>query len=418
MIEANNPEINVDDLMKKVKAEAQKQQLGTEVSPNQLINHQSTTADSIFVSRIDALLQNAKVGFREISEIPGKFNRFPFDKSPQKQLIKIFLKVYNFLFKKQRAVNQNFIDAFELLKSALVSIESTNKIIETRSQIVEHRNQNLVTEVKALQTEVAHYKQLLSNLSKNTNNSDIQSQAIDQELEHLQDAFYVAFEDKFRGNSEEIKKRLEVYLPILKKANLSTSESILDLGCGRGEWLQLLQDNGYKATGIDCNRVMVAECQTQNLDVHEADAIAHLQSLPSESLAGVTGFHIIEHLPFPQLLQLFAETIRVLKPSGIAIFETPNPQNVMVGSKSFYFDPTHRNPLPNELTQFLLERTGFEPVEILPLNPGDSNAKIPGDQAITQRFNELFYGFQDYAVIGYKITQDASSHKNIEEEIS
>ena len=411
MIEANNPEINVDELMEKVKAEARKRGAFSESVEYEISNRQTSTADSVFVSRLEALLKNAEKASQKITEIPAKLTRFPFNFSLFKNILLFIIKIYNFLFKKQRAVNESFIESFKLLQSALVSIE-------TRSQIVEHRNQNLVTEVKALQTEVAHYKQLLSNLSKNTNNSDIQSQAIDQELEHLQDAFYVAFEDKFRGNSEEIKKRLEVYLPILKKANISTSEPILDLGCGRGEWLQLLQENGYQATGIDCNRVMVAECQTQNLDVHEADAIAHLQSLPSESLAGVTGFHIIEHLPFPQLLQLFAETIRVLKPSGIAIFETPNPQNVMVGSKSFYFDPTHRNPLPSELTQFLLERTGFEPVEILPLNPGDSNAKIPGDQAITQRFNELFYGFQDYAVIGYKITQDASSHKNIEEEIS
>ncbi|MEC4868866.1 MAG: class I SAM-dependent methyltransferase, partial [Jaaginema sp. PMC 1078.18] len=306
-------------------------------------------------------------------------------------------------------VNESFVYSLKLLQSVLVSIE-------TRSQIVEHRNQNLVAEVKALQTEVAHYKQLLSNLSKNTNNSDIQSQAIAQELEHLQDAFYVAFEDRFRGNSEEIKKRLEVYLPILEKADLSTSELILDLGCGRGEWLELLQDKGYKAKGIDCNRVMVAECQGQNLDVQEADAIAHLQSLPSESLAAITGFHIIEHLPFPQLLQLFAEAIRVLKPGGISIFETPNPQNVMVGSKSFYLDPTHRNPLPSELTQFLLENTGFEPVDILPLNPVDFNSHIPGEEAIIQRFNELFYGHQDYAAIAYKL--DREKLNNVEEEKS
>lgn len=414
MIEANNPEINVDELMKKVKAEAQKYRASSKVPQAEITGRQMSTADSVFVSRLEALLKNAEESSKKLTEIPAKFSRFPFNFSLPKRILLFIIKIYNFLFKKQRAVNESLVDSLKLLQSVLVSIE-------TRSQIVEHRNQNLVTEVKALQTEVAHYKQLLSNLSKNTNspqNSDVQSQAIAKELEHLQDAFYVAFEDRFRGNSEEIKKRLEVYLPILKKADISTSESILDLGCGRGEWLELLRDNGYKAAGIDCNRVMIAECQAHNLDVQEADAIAHLQSLPSESLAGITGFHIIEHLPFPQLLQLFAEAIRILKPGGIAIFETPNPQNVIVGSKSFYFDPTHRNPLPSELTQFLLENTGFEPVEILPLNPGDSNSKIPGDDTIIQRFNGLFYGPQDYAVIGHKSAQEQFVHNNIDEDKS
>lgn len=414
MIEANNPEINVDELMKKVKAEAQKYRASSEVPKYEITDRQMSTADSVFVSRLEALLKNAEESSKKISEIPAKLNRFPFNSSLSKRILLFILRIYNFLFKKQRAVNESFVESLKLLQSVLVSIE-------TRSQIVEHRNQNLVTEVKALQTEVAHYKQLLSNLSNktiNSQNSDIQSQAIAEELEHLQDAFYVAFEDRFRGNSEEIKKRLEVYLPILEKAKISKSETILDLGCGRGEWLELLQDNGYKAAGIDCNRVMIAECQAHNLDVREADAIAHLQSLPSESLAVITGFHIIEHLSFPQLLQLFAEAIRVLKPGGIAIFETPNPQNVIVGSKSFYFDPTHRNPLPSELTQFLLENTGFEPVEILPLNPVDLNSYIPGQETIIQRFNELFYGHQDYAVIGYKLAQEEYSKNKLEEEES
>jgi O-antigen chain-terminating methyltransferase len=223
------------------------------------------------------------------------------------------------------------------------------------------------------------------------------------ELDHSLDAFYFAFEERFRGSREEINRRLEVYLPRLREAQIAPGDSlILDLGCGRGEWLELLRDNGYRARGIDLNRVVIEQCQSRGLEVLEGDVIAYLQSMPDDSVAVITGFHIIEHLPFEILVKLLNEAFRVLRQRGLVIFETPNPANVLVGSCNFYFDPTHRNPLPSLMTQFLVQYCGFAEVEILNLNPSTETA-ISEDSEIAKRFNECFYGPMDYAIIGYKL---------------
>jgi SAM-dependent methyltransferase len=224
------------------------------------------------------------------------------------------------------------------------------------------------------------------------------------EEKHSLDAVYVSFEDQFRGTRAEIKERSRVYLPFLQERKIGTKNMpILDVGCGRGEWLELLLENQLDARGIDINRVLLAYCKEAGLDVAEDDILEHLKNQPDRSLGAVTGFHIIEHLPFDILVRVFDETARVLKPGGIAIFETPNPQNVLVGSHNFYLDFTHRNPLPSLTTQFILEARGLCDVQILNLHPYPESSKLLDDGTeLVKRFNEYFYGPQDYAVIGRK----------------
>src|SRR5262249_55487464 len=114
--------------------------------------------------------------------------------------------------------------------------------------------------------------------------------------------------------------------------------------------------------------------------------------------------HIIEHLPFPSLLDLLDETVRVLKPGGVAIFETPNPANILVSTERFYLDPTHRHPLPSPLVKFLAQERGLCHVEVMPLHPWPDTVHVPAqDSAIAERFNQLFYGPQDYAIVGWKV---------------
>jgi SAM-dependent methyltransferase len=180
------------------------------------------------------------------------------------------------------------------------------------------------------------------------------------EDQHFLDAFYVAFEDQFRGSREDILNTLKVYLPLIQEAQVGTPESsILDVGCGRGEWLELLRESGYTARGIDINRVMLEQCRSRGLEVVEADVIDYLRTLPDSSLGAVTGFHIIEHLSFETLVQLFDETVRVLKPGGLVIFETPNTRNILVGSGDFYRDPTHKNPIHPDTISFLAKSRGL-----------------------------------------------------------
>ncbi len=224
------------------------------------------------------------------------------------------------------------------------------------------------------------------------------------EEDHLLDAMYATFEDQFRGTREDIQNRQRIYLPLIQDCQAGTDDApVLDIGCGRGEWLALLRDEGLTARGVDLNRIFVQQCQEDQLTVIEQDAIAYLRSLPNHALGAITGFHIIEHLPTRTLIALFDEALRVLRPGGVAIFETPNPGNVLVGSCSFYMDPTHRNPLPPLLSRYLIEARGFVRVEIRELHPVDVSQHITeGPSAIIGPLNHYLFGPQDYAVIAYK----------------
>jgi SAM-dependent methyltransferase len=231
-----------------------------------------------------------------------------------------------------------------------------------------------------------------------------QLQSVADEANHVLDALYVSFEDQFRGTRADIKERLRVYLPILQTAPLgSETAPILDVGCGRGEWLEVLQEAGLRGRGVDRNRVLIAQCQKRGLEVAEGDWLAYLHSVPDASLGAVTGFHIIEHLPWDVLIKLLDETVRVLIPGGVAIFETPNPRNVLVGSHNFYLDPTHRNPLPSAVMQFVAEARGLCRVKIIELHPYPAAFHVQETHLeVAQRFNEYFYGPQDYGVVGWK----------------
>lgn len=210
---------------------------------------------------------------------------------------------------------------------------------------------------------------------------------------NLLDAFYASFDEKFRGDRDAIKQRLKVYLPFI-----SNDGTTIDLGCGRGEWLELLRDVEINATGVELNSVLVKECRDRRLNVVEQDLFAYLSTLPDESVSTVSAFHVVEHLSIENLVVLLNEALRVLKPGGVLLLETPNPRNVLVGTCNFYFDPTHRNPIPSEVLALLVETRGFDQVEVLPLNPSE-DAPVAGDSEIVQRFNKYFYGPMDYGLV-------------------
>jgi SAM-dependent methyltransferase len=232
-----------------------------------------------------------------------------------------------------------------------------------------------------------------------------QIEAMLTEDDHRLDAMYASFEDRFRGTREDIKQRLGIYLPIVLEAKAGAKDAtILDLGCGRGEWLELIHQEGLTAVGVDLNRIFLEGCRELGLDVVEQDAVVYMQNLKPNSICAVTAFHLIEHLPLKTLIALMDEILRVLHPRGVLILETPNPANVQVGSCNFYYDPTHRNPLPGQLTQYLLEARGFTRTHFMPLHPiGDTLDRLKeGESQLHRVFNQFFFGPQDYAVLGYK----------------
>lgn len=218
---------------------------------------------------------------------------------------------------------------------------------------------------------------------------------VDQRL----DSLYTAFEDVFRGSREDIKRRLLPYVDRLLLAGAGQQDKpIVDIGCGRGEWLELLKEKGLHAYGIDINTMMVERCVSLRLDARHADLLAHLDGIEDASRSALTAFHVVEHLPFAVLVSFLDEALRVLIPGGSLILETPNPETIRVGATTFYNDPTHRNPLMPEPLRFIVRHRGFCEVEIVKLHPftqGLLQAETP-DAAM---LNRVLFGPQDYAVV-------------------
>jgi ubiquinone/menaquinone biosynthesis C-methylase UbiE len=211
--------------------------------------------------------------------------------------------------------------------------------------------------------------------------------------------FYRRFEDKYRGTREEIKRRQRVYFSFIQPLkSIYISCNVLDLGCGRGEWLELLKESGFEAKGIDLDEGMLSACNALGLSVEKRDVITYLQSLPDKSQTVISGFHIAEHLIFSDLQKMVAEGYRVLKPGGLLILETPNPENIVVGSTTFYLDPTHQHPLPPGLLSFVMEYYGFFRVKVIRLQESEG---LLGKN--NPNLSEVLGGVSpDYAVVAQK----------------
>lgn len=215
----------------------------------------------------------------------------------------------------------------------------------------------------------------------------------------MSDGFYRAFEDRHRGSRALIKDRQRVYLPFVQPLiEVYPGAQAIDLGCGRGEWLELLAETGFCAQGVDLDDGMLAECRARGQLVRTQDAVSALRELPDESQAVVSGFHLAEHIPFDVLQDLVREALRVLKPAGLLILETPNPENIVVGTANFYLDPTHKQPIPPLLLSFLPEHLGFARVKTLRLQ-----GPVDMSQGRKLTIHDVLGGVSpDYAIVAQK----------------
>jgi O-antigen chain-terminating methyltransferase len=156
--------------------------------------------------------------------------------------------------------------------------------------------------------------------------------------------------------------------------------------------------------GVDLNATMVANCRAAGLEVVQADCLEYLRALAPASCAAFTGLHIIEHFPFRSLVSVFDAALQALKPGGVVLFETPNPENLLVGACRFWNDPTHVRPLPPDVMRYVAEARGFTRAEIRPLHPFPEWEQLPaGSQAAVRNLlNKLLYGAQDYSIVAWK----------------
>lgn len=217
---------------------------------------------------------------------------------------------------------------------------------------------------------------------------------------------YLAFEDLHRGSREEIKSRQEVYLPYFEGADAP----VLDLGCGRGEFLELLSERGLPARGLDINPEMAAQCRKSGLEVVEGDAVEYLRSLDDASLGGIMAAQLIEHLALDDLMELASLAARKLKDGAPFIAETVNPACLTTFSGAFYLDLTHQKPIHPEAARFLWRWAGLREVEIVfvsPYPPDHRLERFGGEGPLAdafnrnvERLNQLLYSHQDFAVVG------------------
>lgn len=217
------------------------------------------------------------------------------------------------------------------------------------------------------------------------------------------DNFYSEFEKRHRGSRELIKNRLQVYNEfIMPLIELYPNSNALDLGCGRGEWLEVATKIGFKAKGIDLDDGMLSYCIDLELNVEKKGLIEYLSIMEDDSLSLITSFHVIEHIGVENVKILVKEAHRILKPGGLLILETPNPENIIVGTNNFYIDPTHIAPIPHQLLDFIMEYNGFSRRKIVRLQEAEMLSAENNLQ-----FKDIFFGVSpDYSIVAQKIASD------------
>lgn len=216
---------------------------------------------------------------------------------------------------------------------------------------------------------------------------------------------YLAFEARFRGSEEAIRARQVVYRDLL-----AGCRRVVDLGCGRGELVQLLAEGGVDSYGVEMNPDFVDLVAERGLEVVRQDLLRHLQGLSAGEVDGIVVSHVVEHLP-PRVVSRLVETAwEKLPEGGLLVIETPNPESLVAGSINFHRDPTHLRPVHPDTLAFICESAGFSSTEIRRLSPVPEGDRLPlaGGAAgpladhldrVVGRLNELLYGFQDYAVV-------------------
>lgn len=218
------------------------------------------------------------------------------------------------------------------------------------------------------------------------------------------------FREVERGSREEVMAKLAAYLP-----QFEGHQPVIDLGCGRGEFLELARTAGLSAYGVEIDSEAVSECRELGLDAREEDLFSHLAAAPGGSLGGVFSSQVVEHLDPATIPELMALVARVLAPGGVAVIETPNPATFATHVHSFWRDPTHTRPVPEAALSFAARSAGLVVQEVvysspvpeeerlkpLPRSSGDPEVRAVADafNATVDRLNQVLFGYQDYALV-------------------
>jgi O-antigen chain-terminating methyltransferase len=312
-------------------------------------------------------------------------------------------------------------------KTGETRLDDLHRVIVEMTEELAARIKNLYEEFASVRKYVAALEQRLQKLDVesvseircNEMRNDVESQ-----LSQLSDAVkdlrslsvlsandfsYFRFENLHRGPPEHVIASLTPYVDYFERC-----QRVVDLGCGRGEFLDLCQARGIGIYGVDSNEDMVLHCEGRGLNVISADIVEHLKSLPERWLDGVFCSQVIEHLPLSQLQELFKESARVLKAGARIVIATINPGSVFTLANNFFLDPTHVRPLPAGTAKFLAEEAGFRDLDIqyrapfgadyslLPVVVEDETEWQRALRINFERLNHIVLGYQEYVLVGLK----------------
>jgi len=218
--------------------------------------------------------------------------------------------------------------------------------------------------------------------------------APERRAEALPAGVYSLFEERFRGSPEEVSAKQASYLPLLE----GLSGPVLDVGCGRGEFLSMLRLRGIEGQGIESNPLSVEACRKEGLEVEEGDALDLLSRKEASSLGAVVAFQVVEHWTTETTFAFLREARRALKPGGRLILETINTDSLSA-LKAFFLDPTHVRPVPPDTLRFLAETAGFVEAEVRFTNALPETERLGESSENDAKLNWLLFAPQDYALV-------------------
>lgn len=268
------------------------------------------------------------------------------------------------------------------------------RAVERQAEAIHQRFWNNLTRVRE------EYERLIHSELRLVRQRASLAREVEQVSRHAPPDFaqldWLKFAEKFRGSEDDIRARQRMYASRFRE-----HAPVLDLGCGRGEMLQIFRDAAIAARGIDSNQDSIALCQAAGLDAERADLFEYLNALPDASLGGVICCQVVEHLPPERLPEMIRLVHTKLRAGGLVAIETPNPECLAIFATHFYIDPTHRHPIPAALASFYLEEAGFGLIEIERLSPAIES--MPSLAELPENFRKQFFGHLDYAAFGIKL---------------
>jgi len=366
-------------------------------------------------------LQHLSSRLKEIIETRKKTNAFkktPSEEPFQNQVSILFSELQEILEKNLNSTKELFTSMADLIESSIALADAKDQEWDALGsnhvgmifKSMEWRVDKLAAsyeDVNLLMKKFIHLKEKLNQLLLVLEEKSLPSKPVVREiLQPLEDWRYAGFENRYRGNEEEVKKQQSQFLPFFKQA-----EKVLDLGCGRGEFLELLQENGTDAEGIDVNEQMIEVCRDKGLICQKGDILETLIKCEDNSLGGIFSSQVIEHLPPKYLKRMIELAYFKLAPGSYLVLETLNPASVFALVQIYFLDLTHQKPIHPQTLKFIMETSGFEDVEIRYSAPleGEQLHTLPGaDETASilnkniDNLNKLLYAAPNYAAVGIK----------------